>query len=85
MTRWLVRRGMTTFLRDIEKDGDADLDHVYFEWPKGGIDGLVVMYPDRREEPYVRSTDNVPIHRYKHARVPGFEEHTITRGEFYAR
>ena len=40
MTEWLVRKGFSTFLRDLEAEGDDDLDFVYFPWPKGGIPGM---------------------------------------------
>jgi hypothetical protein len=90
MTMYLVRRGTSTFYRDIEKDGDADLDNVYGE--QEPINSHLV--DDEGNETIVRFVQltsdrkwgDKPMHNF----VPtgesiDFDTHTITREQYLSR
>jgi glucose/arabinose dehydrogenase len=98
MTMWLVRKGTETFYRDIEKDGDADLDYVYGEMDPvpyayathddGGklyASDVQMILPGRRKFT-ARDGADKPMHNF----VPtgesiDFDLHTITREQYQAR
>jgi hypothetical protein len=88
VVKWLVRRGLETFLRDLEADGDDDLDEVFFpvtvHEERPSLSGLRFL-DDRRfgiKSYTTRRPLDTPSH-LNHPMGPRHIEQTVTREQYH--
>lgn len=73
---WLVRRGDSMYAWDVERDGDAGIDEVYFELTPSEVASRLVG-----ERLWRRPLDT-PMH-FNQPSGPRYAETTITREQYH--